>query len=63
MRVTRKTVERVRITGRMAEQHKAIRYCHKHGFITIRSGAYPLRRQHRLDLTRFLVTAEREVSP
>lgn len=62
MTITRRLIEHVRITGKMAESKKAFGYCEKHGYRVTRSGAY--RRPDRIggpvDIERFLITAERE---
>lgn len=59
MRVRRKQIERITITGSMKEVEKAYNYCSKHGFRLTYSGPKRLDAL-RVDVTRFKIVAERE---
>jgi hypothetical protein len=61
MNIKHKTIDRVRITGKMSDMKKAFRYCCKHGYDWRKSGPMPIG-PFKVDPTRFAITAEKEIS-
>lgn len=56
-------LERVTVVGPMAESKAVMGQMHDEGWRITRSGPKPIRNSARVDSTRFLFVAEREVTP
>lgn len=62
MRVTwRKRFERIRLLGPSEEKNKMLEYCYSRGFCVVHGGPKRISAM-RIDSTRYVVVAEREIN-
>lgn len=61
MTKTKKLIERIRITGRMSERKQAHGYINKRGYTIVQDKCRNIPGTFKIDDTRFVIVAEREV--